>query len=394
MNVLVLNAGSSSLKFQMIDAAREKRLCRGLLDGFPGRAAFTLEADGQKTKGNIDLRGMHEAVEYIASSITDRVEAIGHRVVHGGPLFSESVLIDDDVVDAIRECCSLAPLHNANNLSGIESARNIFGTALPEVAVFDTAFHQTLPDYAFHYAIPRELYERHGIRRYGFHGTSHRYIAGRYAALRGRDANIVTLHLGNGCSACAIRGGESVDTSMGMTPLEGLMMGSRSGDIDPSVVGLIADREGLTGEDVEKLLNRRSGLLGVSGRTNDMRELLDAERKGDARATLAVQMFCYRVRKYIGAYLAAMGGAEAIVFTGGIGENSPEIRRRICDGLSWAGLNMDASANDSMAGKEGCISRAGATLQAWVIPTDEELMVAHDTCAIVSAASTRAETCA
>ncbi len=361
LNVLVLNAGSSSLKFQLIQIAHEsqERLCRGEVEHF-GNDAFKRILDETKNAGEID--------------------AVGHRVVHGGERFSESVAIDDEVLKQIEECVDLAPLHNPASVAGIRAARTFFGPDKPQVAVFDTAFHHTLPQHAYLYAIPYRLYESYRIRRYGFHGTSHRYVAQRYRKLRNvpvEQTNIISLHLGNGCSAAAIRAGKSIDTSMGMTPLEGLVMGTRSGDLDPAVVAFIAEKEHLSAHDVEKLLNTESGLLGVSGRSSDMRNL--AQHRDDARAQLAIEMFCYRVRKYIGAYLGAMGGADAIVFTGGIGENSPEIRARICDGLQFAGLTIDTGKNNTNDPPDRQISTDASTLAAYCIRTDEELLIAQDT---------------
>jgi acetate kinase len=312
------------------------------------------------------------------------VHAVGHRVVHGGERFTHSVLITEDVLRGIKDCIDLAPLHNPANIKGIVAAREVFGAGLPQVAVFDTAFHQSLPERAFLYALPYQFYRRHRIRRYGFHGTSHRYVAYRYRQLRGiarEETNIITLHLGNGCSAAAIKGGDSVDTSMGLTPLEGLVMGTRSGDIDPAIVDFVSAKEGLSPQEVETLLNKQSGLIGISGLTNDMRELLaEASENNDRRARLAIEIFCYRARKYIGSYLAAMGGADAIVFTGGIGENSAEVRALICDGLQWLGLDLDEERNLAHTqGHEGLISREASRLSAYVIPTDEELLIARDT---------------
>jgi acetate kinase len=292
-------------------------------------------------------------------------------------------LITDDVLKGIEDCIDLAPLHNPNNVKGILAVREIFGRQTPQVAVFDTAFHSTIAEQAYLYALPYHLYRRHRIRRYGFHGTSHRYVAYRYRMLRSMtrdETNLVTLHLGNGCSACAIRGGRSVDTSMGMTPLEGLVMGTRSGDLDPAILNLMASKEGLSPHEVESVLNTQSGLLGISGLTNDMKVLEDELKvHDDRRVRLAIEIFCYRARKYVGAFLAAMGGADAVIFTGGIGENSPQIRGRICEGLAWAGLQLDQGRNEQMAGREGQISTDDSTLNAWVIPTDEELLIARDT---------------
>jgi acetate kinase len=311
------------------------------------------------------------------------IDAVGHRVVHGGERFTESAIITDDVLHGIEDCIDLAPLHNPNNVKCIQVARHIFGPKVPQVAVFDTAFHHSLPEQAYLYALPYHLYRRHHIRRYGFHGTSHRYVAYRYRVIRNltrEQTHVITLHLGNGCSAAAIRGGYPVDTSMGMTPLEGLVMGTRSGDIDPAIVNLIATKEGLSPHEVEMLLNTQSGLLGISGLTNDMRVLQqELKEHDDRRVRLAIEVFSYRARKYIGAFLACMDGADAVVFTGGIGENSADIRERICRGMEWAGLTVDKGRNEQAAGKEAQISTDDSKLKAYVIPTDEELLIARDT---------------
>ena len=404
MNVLVLNCGSSSVKFQLIATDldhiaqnTDRRLARGLIERIGGEAIITLSAEGrQPQRMTQPLRDARAAVELIlhwacagdsgvddVKSVAD-VHAVGHRVVHGGERFTHSVLITDEVLRDIEDCIDLAPLHNPANIKGIVAAREVFGAGLPQVAVFDTAFHQTLPEPAFLYALPYQLYRRHRIRRYGFHGTSHRYVAYRYRQLLGiprEKTNVITLHLGNGCSAAAIREGNSMDTSMGLTPLEGLVMGTRSGDLDPAIIDFVAAKEGLSAQEVETLLNKQSGLIGISGLTNDMRELLDeAHEHNDRRARLAIEIFCYRARKYIGAYLAAMGGADAIVFTGGIGENSAEVRAMICDRLEWMGLVLDTERNAAhTGGREGLISRDGLRLAAYVIPTDEELLIARDT---------------
>jgi acetate kinase len=308
--------------------------------------------------------------------------------VHGGERFQRSVRIDESVLRGIEDMIDLAPLHNPHNLRGVAASRAVLGAEVPNVAVFDTAFHHTIPEHAYLYAIPYQLYRRHKVRRYGFHGTSHRYVAFRWRELTtvSRDATrIITLHLGNGCSACAIDRGDSVDTSMGFTPLEGLVMGTRSGDLDPAVPEFLGAKEGLSPSEVDNLLNKQSGLLGVSGLTNDMRELLaEAHENQDRRARLAIEIFCYRVRKYIGAYLAALGGADAVVFAGGIGENAPEIRAQICRGLEWAGIRIEDAANALMVGgSEGRITTDDSGLAVWVIPTDEELLIARDTFRVV-----------
>jgi acetate kinase len=407
MNVLVLNSGSSTLKFQLIATDlslmaqnKDERLCRGQVERIGGEAVITTQtAGGGKQRFTASLPDIAAALQYLlrwmasdASGIQQRltladVHAVGHRVVHGGELFAESTMITDEVLKGIEECIDLAPLHNPNNIKCILAAREVFGPRLPQVAVFDTAFHQTMPEHAYLYALPYHLYRRHHIRRYGFHGTSHRLVVGRYRALRGltsEQTNVITLHLGNGCSAAAILGGRCVDTSMGMTPLEGLVMGTRSGDIDPAIVNFIAAKEGMAAADVEVLLNTQSGLLGISGLTNDMRELFrEVEDNGDRRARLAIDIFCHRARKYIGAFLASMGSADAIIFTGGIGENASEIRARICEGMEWAGLRLDQNKNKQMSGVEGQISTSDSRLHAFVIPTDEELLIARDTVSCV-----------
>ena len=413
MNILVLNVGSSSLKFQLIDTEEERfsdnsdrRLARGQIERIGGEAVYAFRTgDGAQATGTAPLRDHRAAVEFLlrwmvkedsgvpVGSLAE-IGAAGHRVVHGGERFIRSLAIDGDVLRGIEETIDLAPLHNPANLKGIQAVRAVLGPAIPQVAVFDTAFHHTLPERAYLYAIPYSLYRRHRVRRYGFHGTSHRFVAYRYRQLTGRsreDTRIVTLHLGNGCSACAISGGVSVDTSMGFTPLEGLVMGTRSGDVDPAVLDYIAVKEGLSPQEVEALLNKQSGMLGISGLTNDMRELLaEAEEHDDRRARLAIEIFCYRARKYVGAYLAAMGGADAIVFTGGIGENSPRIRAQICQGLEWAGIRVDDAANRATErGREGRISPASAGAEVWVIPTDEELLIARDAYRVVHGIETR-----
>ena len=403
MNVLVINAGSSSLKFQVIatdveqvQQDKDELLCRGQVERIGGEAIVSLQTSaGLRQKLTAPIRDVSPALDYVLRWLaSDRsgidqirslgdIHCAGHRVVHGGELFKESTIIDDEVLKGIEDCIDLAPLHNPNNLRGIRALREILGQATPQVAVFDTAFHTSIPEYAYLYAVPYHLYRRHRIRRYGFHGTSHRYVAFRYRRLHWitrEQTNIITMHLGNGCSAAAIRGGYPIDTSMGMTPLEGLVMGTRSGDMDPAIVNLIATKEGLSPHEVDALLNTQSGLLGISGLTNDMKVLEEELREhDDRRVLLAIEVFCYRARKYLGAFLASMGGADAVVFTGGIGEHSAEIRARICAGLEWAGLTIDPAQNRQTVGREGRISTGGSTLHAWVIPTNEELLIARDT---------------
>lgn len=403
MNVLVLNSGSSSLKFQLIVTDRERiqsnsdeRVCRGIVERIGGEAIVTVETENlPRQKFTASLSDLPGALDYLLRWISSEksgiqqiqsladIHAVGHRVVHGGETFTESTIITDKVLEGIEDCIDLAPLHNPNNVKCIIAARQILGPKVPQVAVFDTAFHHSLPEQAYLYAVPYHLYRRHHIRRYGFHGTSHRYVAYRYRVmcnLTRDETHVITLHLGNGCSAAAIRGGYPVDTSMGMTPLEGLVMGTRSGDLDPAIVNLISTKEGLSPHEVEMLLNTQSGLLGISGLTNDMRVLQqELAEHDDRRVRLAIEIFTYRARKYIGAFLACMGGADAVVFTAGIGENSAEIRSRICAGMEWAGLHLDPQRNEKASGKEALITTDDSKLKAFVIPTDEELLIARDT---------------
>jgi acetate kinase len=408
MNVLVLNCGSSTLKFQIIetDLARierdsDRRLVRGLVERVGSHALITYELSGKPPrKSDAPVRDHREAIDRVLrwvvsteSEIEDLqsmadLHAVGHRVVHGGERFKASVRIDDEVLRGIEDCIELAPLHNPANLKGIRAARELLGSAVPQVAVFDTQFHATLPEEAFLYGIPYAHYRRHKVRRYGFHGTSHRYVAYRYRKLLEiprEQVKIITLHLGNGCSACAIEGGASRDTSMGFTPLEGLLMATRSGDVDASILEFLRHKEGMTPQEVDLMLNKQSGLLGLSGITADMRDLLEEEAENnDRRARLAIEIFCRRVRKYIGAYYVGLGGADAVVFTGGIGENAPLVRKRICANLESIGLELDETRNDGLRhGREGAISREGSRLAAYVIPTDEELLIARDTYRVI-----------
>ena len=404
MNILVLNCGSSSLKFQIIETDldlieknADDMKAKGLVERIGSQSLVTLQASGKQAhKQALPLRDHRAALDHIVRwtisseaqipgirSLAD-IHAVGHRVVHGAEKFTKSVIIDEQVTRGIEDCIDLAPLHNPANLKGIYAARDLLGPGVPQVAVFDTSFHSTMPETAYLYAIPYQLYRRHKIRRYGFHGTSHRYVAYRYRQLTGKDVestNIITLHLGNGCSACAIKKGSSVNTSMGLTPLEGLVMGTRGGDIDPSIIDFLAHKEAMSLTEIDALLNKTSGLLGLSGLTNDMRDLLAEEQEhNDRRAKLAIDIFCLRAKKYIGAYLAEMSGADAIVFTGGIGENSPPVRQRICAGLEWLGIEIDEDANAQLCGgKEGEVSKPSSRVRLFVIPTNEELLIARDT---------------
>jgi acetate kinase len=397
MKILVINCGSSTLKFQVVQVENaatahsyERRLADGIVDGVDGRATLKFSAeDGESLTADAAVADHGEAARRLLEWLdgigllgSEGVEAVGHRVVHGGDRFVEPTPIDDEVIAAIEALSDLAPLHNAPALTVIKAARAALGATVPMVATFDTAFHRSLPERAYRYAIPAELAERHSVRRYGFHGLAHRYMVQRFSEITAtpvEETKLITLQVGAGCSATAVDGGRSVDTSMGFTPLEGLMMGTRSGDLDPSLAGFLACREDVSAEEVEAWLNTRSGLLGVSGRSGDMRELLEAERQGDTRASLALDMFCYRVRKYIGAYLAVLEGADAIIFGGGIGENAPEVRARICAGMGWCGLTVDPHRNTGAVGAEARISSEGSRPQAYVIPVDEAVIIARDT---------------
>lgn len=398
MRVLVLNCGSSSLKFRLVEmlegeTQREPKpgrtLVSGAVKGIGGNATLGLMADGGAPSEKTGPVADHSsAIRWVFEQLApplSQVEAVGHRVVHGGERFSQSVAIDEAVVAEIEALIELAPLHNPASLAGIRGARDVLGPTVPMVAVFDTAFHHSMLPVARTYALPHALASRHRIRRYGFHGTAHAALVAGYAAFTGRNLEkdrVITLQLGNGCSVTAIAGGKSIETSMGFTPLEGLVMGTRSGDLDPSIVGYLVREEKVDASEVERWLNEESGLLGVSGRSNDMRELLQAVAH-DERARLAIELFCYRARKYIGAYLAVLEGADAIVFGGGIGENSPEIRSRICTGMQWCGILLDAERNTAAVhlspGSVARISQDEATLAAYVVADDEETWIARET---------------
>ena len=409
MRVLVFNSGSSSIKFRVLDIVdgeaasgiqAERTIIRGAVKGIGGQATLEFDVGGmpqpitdQSTSDHhLATRWLFETLEKLSnqretSFQLSGIEAVGHRVVHGGERFSQSTLIDDSVISEINALSELAPLHNPACLEGIQGARSAMGSDVPMVAVFDTAFHLTMPPKANTYAIPHKLTTQHRIHRYGFHGIAHASLLADYIAWTKsplESTRLITLQLGNGCSATAIAGGKSVETSMGFTPLEGLVMGTRSGDIDPSVVSFLTQREKVDTPTVERWLNEESGLLGLSGRTNDMRTLIQlATQEHDERAQLAIEVFCYRARKYIGAYLAILGGADAVVFGGGIGEASPEIRARICEGMEWCGVRLDAERNhaavDLLPGKASHISQDGAQIAVYVVAADEETWIALET---------------
>ena len=392
MKVLVINAGSSSLKYQLIDMNTESPLAIGLCEriGIKDSIITQKRLDGKKLEKLTDLPTHKTALTEVVKALTDpefgvikdmtEINAVGHRVVHGGENFTASALIDAGVEKAIKDCFELAPLHNPPNMMGITACEEIM-PGVPMVAVFDTAFHQTIPAYAFMYALPYELYEKHGIRKYGFHGTSHMYVSRRAAAMLGKpaeDVKIITCHLGNGSSITAVKVGKSVETTMGFTPLEGVAMGTRCGSIDPAVVPFIMEKEGLTSREVDNLMNKKSGVLGVSGLSNDFRDLDEAASKGNARAELALEVFAYKIKKVIGEYSAVLNGVDAVVFTAGIGENSASIRKRILSGLDGIGIKIDYEKN-KIRGQEIDISTPDSKVRVLVIPTNEELTIARDT---------------
>lgn len=397
MKVLVLNCGSSSIKYKLFDMEQKSVIAQGgiekigLKDSF---LKFTLPS-GEKKILEKDIPEHTVGVEFILQTLTspeygaikslDEINAVGHRMVHGGEKFSESVLLTQEVLDAFTACNDLAPLHNPANLKGVRAVEAILPN-VPQIGVFDTAFHQTMPDYAYMYAVPYELYTKYGVRRYGFHGTSHRYVSKRVCEFLGvspEGKRIITCHIGNGGSISAIKDGKCQDTSMGLTPLEGLMMGTRSGDIDGGAVSYIMDKEGLDSAGISNLLNKKSGVLGVFGESSDMRDLESAAAAGNPRAILAEKMYFYRIKKYIGAYAAALGGVDIIVFTGGVGENQASCRAAACEGMEYMGIKLDAEKN-KVRGEEIVISTPDSKVQVVVIPTDEELMIASDTVAILS----------
>ena len=397
MKILVLNCGSSSIKYKLFDMTTKEVLAQGGIEkiGLVGSFLKLTLPNGEKKILEKDIPEHTAGIEFILNTLVspeygaikslDEINAVGHRMVHGGERFSESVLLNKEVLDAFIACNDLAPLHNPANLKGVNAVSAILPN-VPQVGVFDTAFHQTMPDYAYMYAIPYELYEKYGVRRYGFHGTSHRYVSQRVCEFLGVDPKgkkIITCHIGNGGSISAIKDGKCIDTSMGLTPLEGLVMGTRSGDIDAGAVTFIMEKEGLNATGVSNLLNKKSGVLGVSGVSSDMRELEAAVAAGNPKAILAEKMYFYRIKKYIGAYAAALGGVDIILFTGGVGENQANCRSEVCDGLEFMGVKIDLEKN-KVRGEEAIISADDSKVTVAVIPTDEELMIASDTLAILN----------
>ena len=396
MNVLVINCGSSSLKYQVIDSESEQVLAKGLCEriGIDGRLVYT-PAGGEKEVSDLDMPTHKQAVQYVIDALTnektgvikslDEIGAVGHRLVHGGEKFASSTVIDDDVIKAVEEVSDLAPLHNPANLIGVRACQELMpGT--PMVGVFDTAFHQTMPMEAYMYGLPYEYYEKYKVRKYGLHGTSHSIVSKRMAEILGKpveDLKIIVCHLGGGASVCAVKGGKSVDTSMGLSPLEGLIMGTRSGDIDPSAMEFICKKENLDIDGIMEVLNKKSGVQGLSGVSSDFRDLQAGAAEGNERCAMAVDVFCYRVLKYIGAYVAAMNGVDAIVFTAGLGENDEIVRRKIVSRLGYLGIKLNDEVNNANRGKEVEISTADSKVPVWVVPTNEELAIARETVALL-----------
>ncbi|MGI6462567.1 MAG: acetate/propionate family kinase [Candidatus Scatomorpha sp.] len=399
MKVLVINAGSSSVKYQLIDMEKKTVLAKGLCEriAIDGHLKHTPLVEGKVVfDEDIPMPTHSEAIAAVIDKLVDpecgvlssmsEIDAVGHRVVHGGEAFAESMLIDEKVMAALEECIPLAPLHNPANITGINACKAVMGESVPQVAVFDTSFHQTMPNKAYVYALPYEYYTKHRVRRYGFHGISHRYISGRLAELMGRkpeELKLISCHMGNGSSITAVMNGKSVDTSMGFTPLAGVPMGTRCGDIDTSIVEYISERENISVQELSTVLNKKSGVFGISGVSSDFRDLEDAANNGNERARLALDMFYYSVAKYIGAYTAAMNGTDAIVFTAGIGENSATTRKGIMEYLGYLGVEIDEEAN-SKRGEDIMISTKDSKVKVFVIPTNEELLIAKDTAEIVS----------
>lgn len=398
MKILVVNAGSSSLKYQLIDMSNDKLLAKGMCDriGIEG-GNFKHKVEGREDyKLELPIANHKEAIKLVMDTLVSKehgvissmseIGAVGHRVLHGGEKFSGSVIVDNKVIEAIEECCELGPLHNPHNLTGIRACEEIMGKNVPQVAVFDTGFHQTMPDYAYMYALPYEYYEKYKIRRYGFHGTSHRYVSMRAAALLGKDLKdlrLITCHLGNGSSIAAVQNGKCLDTTMGVTPLEGIMMGTRCGSIDPAIVPLIMKKENLTPDEMDHVMNKKSGILGVSGWTSDNRDIEEGTKRGDARCQLITNMLCHQLTKYVGGFAAAMGGVDAVIFTGGIGENNPAYRTYVADKLKFLGVEIDEEKNH-IRGEEVDFSTPASKVRFLVIPTNEELMIAKDTYELVT----------
>ncbi|MGL4227520.1 MAG: acetate kinase [Tannerellaceae bacterium] len=398
MKVLVLNCGSSSVKYKLFNMSNGDVLAQGVVEkiGLPGSFLKLVTPEGKKVVLEKEMTEHNAAIDFILHTLTsaeygcikslDEINAVGHRVVHGGEKFASSVLINDEVIKQLEECIELAPLHNPPNLKGINAVTRLMPN-VPQIGVFDTAFHQTMPDYAYMYGLPYSLYKKYGVRRYGFHGTSHRYVSQRACEILGvpfEEQKIITAHIGNGGSITAIKDGKSIDTSMGMTPVEGLLMGTRAGDVDAGALSFIMEKEHLDAAGLSNLINRESGVAGLSEISSDMRDIEDAIEKGDKNAILAMEMYNYRIKKYIGAYAAALGGLDILVFTGGVGENQWVTRSAVCKDMEFMGIEFDVEKNDGLRGEEVVLSLPNSRVKVMVVPTDEEFMIASDTMEILS----------
>ena len=398
MKVLVLNCGSSSVKYKLFNMSNGDVLAQGVVEkiGLPGSFLKLVTPEGKKVVLEKEMTEHNAAIDFILHTLTsaeygcikslDEINAVGHRVVHGGEKFASSVLINDEVIKQLEECIELAPLHNPPNLKGINAVTRLMPN-VPQIGVFDTAFHQTMPDYAYMYGLPYSLYKKYGVRRYGFHGTSHRYVSQRACEILGvpfEEQKIITAHIGNGGSIAAIKNGKSIDTSMGMTPVEGLLMGTRAGDVDAGALSFIMEKEHLDAAGLSNLINRESGVAGLSEISSDMRDIEDAIEKGDKNAILAMEMYNYRIKKYIGAYAAALGGLDILVFTGGVGENQWVTRSAVCKDMEFMGIEFDVEKNDGLRGEEVILSLPNSRVKVMVVPTDEEFMIASDTMEILS----------
>lgn len=400
MKILVINAGSSSIKYQLIDMTNENLLAKGQCDriGIEGGNFKQKNFDGKEYKVDVQIKDHATGIKLIVDALTSNehgvigsmseINAVGHRVVHGGEKFSGSVIINEEIIDALKECSELSPLHNPANLTGIKACEEIMGKDVPQVGVFDTGFHQTMPDFAYMYPIPYEYYKKYKLRKYGFHGTSHRYVTMRAAAMLGKkpeEINIVTCHLGNGSSITAVKNGKSFDTTMGVTPLDGLMMGTRSGSIDPAIIPFLMQKEGFTASEIDTILNKKSGILGISEVTSDNRDIEEGAKNGNERYQLVENMLCHQITKYVGGFAAAMGGIDAVVFTGGIGENNPKYRAKVGENLEFMGVKVDDEKNAKAmrTSDENDVSCADAKVRMLVIPTNEELMIAKDTYSLI-----------
>lgn len=397
MKILVINAGSSSLKYQLIDMSDESIIAKGNCERIGAGGIITHTANGKKEQYETDFPSHKEAFLEVVKVLTSgegkvindvtEINAVGHRVLHGGEVYKVSTIVTEEVIKVVEDLSELGPLHNPPQAAAMRACRSVFGEGIPMVAVFDTSFHQSMPEKAYMYGIPYEYYEKYHIRKYGFHGTSHRYVSSHFIQKHFDNkpkSKLIVCHLGNGSSVAAVKDGKCIDTSMGFTPLDGLIMGTRSGAIDPSVLIYLSEKENVSPKEMSDLLNKKSGFLGVSGVSSDARDIVNASKDGDYRSKLACDLVRYQIKKYIGAYAAALGGVDAVLFTGGIGENSGELRTEVCEGLEFLGIELDESENDHNTGNDHCITKKSCKTEVWVIPTDEELAIAQDTLELIS----------